>query len=122
MNTFLIKALGIAALACSVAWGLHTWLESAQDEGRAEVQALWDADKAAAAESERRRAEADKARAAQALDEFLKTQAAWAAKLRNAQNEIAIAAQKLESCAIDVKSVSLLDCLSNSSAENCAAR
>jgi hypothetical protein len=114
MNTFLIKAAGLALVTALLGWGMHTWVESIRAEGRAEVQALRDADKAAAAEAERRRVEADKARAAQALTEFLVNQAAWAAKLKAAKNEIEQAAKKLESCTVDADTVRLLDSLSNS--------
>jgi multidrug resistance efflux pump len=121
MNTFLIKAAGLVLVTALLGWGLHSWLGSIRAEGRAEVQALWDADKAAAAEAERKQDEANKTRAAKALAAYTKNQAEWSAKLKNAQNEITQAAKKLESCTIEPSSVRLLDCLADSSAQNCAA-
>lgn len=42
-----IKALLVAAVVATIAFGIHRALEHYRDQGRAEIQVLWDADKAA---------------------------------------------------------------------------
>ena len=100
-------AAGVA-LASITAWHMSA-VRTARNEGRAEVQAILDAERIAARQAVASQAEANRLAAESAQEQAGKREAALQTRLQGMRRELWTATENLATCRLNVDSVRLLN-------------
>lgn len=109
-------AAGVA-LASITAWHMSA-VRTARNEGRAEVQAILDAERIAARHAAASQAEANRLAAESAQEQAGKREAALQTRLKGMRRELWTATENLATCRLSAASISLLNSAASGARED----